>query len=60
MNETYKKIILNFCLIPNHKGETIVRNIESCMHEWGIGSIFTITVDNASSNDAVLEYLKCS
>jgi len=32
--------------------------IESCMHEWGIGSIFTITVDNASSNDAALEYLR--
>jgi hypothetical protein len=31
--------------------------IESCMHEWGIGSIFTITVDNAYSNDTTLEYL---
>jgi hypothetical protein len=28
------------------------------MHEWGIGSIFTITVDNVSSNDAALEYLR--
>jgi len=52
------KRILNFCLIPNHKGETIGGKIESCMHEWGIGSIFTITVDNASSNDIALEYLR--
>jgi hypothetical protein len=28
------------------------------MHEWGIDSIFTITVDNASSNDTALEYLR--
>jgi hypothetical protein len=27
------------------------------MHEWGIGSIFTITVDNVFSNDTALEYL---
>jgi hypothetical protein len=52
------KRILNFCLISNHKGETIGEKIESCMHEWGIGSIFTITVDNAYSNDAALEYLR--
>jgi len=28
------------------------------MLEWGINSIFTITVDNASSNDTTLEYLR--
>jgi hypothetical protein len=28
------------------------------MHEWGIGSIFTIIVDNTFSNDAALEYLR--
>jgi hypothetical protein len=28
------------------------------MHEWGIGSIFTITVDNVFSNDTALEYLR--
>jgi len=28
------------------------------MLEWGISSIFTITVDNASSNDTALEYLR--
>jgi hypothetical protein len=52
------KRILNFCLIPNHKGKIIRGKIESCIHEWGISSIFTITVDNASSNDTPLEYLR--
>jgi len=50
--------ILNFCLLHNHKGETIGQKIESCMLEWGISSIFTITVDNASSNNTALEYLR--
>jgi hypothetical protein len=53
----YKRI-LNFCLIPNHKGETIGKKIESCILEWGIRCIFTITIDNAICNDAALEYLK--
>ena len=29
-----------------------------CMLGWGIRNIFTITVDNATSNDAALEYVK--
>jgi hypothetical protein len=57
-NQNLHKRILNFCLLPNHKGKTIGQKIESCMLEWGISSIFTITVDNASSNDTTLEYLR--
>jgi hypothetical protein len=57
-NWNLHKRILNFCLLHNHKGETIGQKIESCMLEWGISSIFTITVDNASSNDTALEYLR--
>jgi hypothetical protein len=30
------------------------------MLEWGISSIFTVTVDNASANDTAIEYLKRS
>jgi hypothetical protein len=52
------KRILNFCLIPNHKGETIWEKILECMLGWGIRNIFTITVNNATSNDAGLEYVK--
>ncbi|XP_059431483.1 zinc finger BED domain-containing protein RICESLEEPER 2-like [Corylus avellana] len=29
-----------------------------CMLEWGIRNIFAITVDNASTNDAALEFVK--
>nr|XP_023897923.1 zinc finger BED domain-containing protein RICESLEEPER 2-like [Quercus suber] len=54
----YHKKILNFCLVPDHKGETIGRVVESCLLQWGIHRIFTITVDNASSNDVVIEYLR--
>jgi hypothetical protein len=52
------KRILNFCLIPNHKSETIGQKIETCMIQWGISNIFTVTVDNVSSNDTAFDYLK--
>ena len=45
-------------MINNHKGETIRKVIESCLHEWGIERIFTITVDNASANDVAINYVK--
>jgi hypothetical protein len=51
------KRIISFSLIPDHKGETIGKKIETCMLEWGIDSIFTITVDNASSNGSAIDYL---
>ncbi|XP_057760663.1 zinc finger BED domain-containing protein RICESLEEPER 2-like [Arachis stenosperma] len=53
-----QKRIINFCLIKNHKGETIGRKIERCLLGWGISRVFTITVDNASSNDTVISYLR--
>ena len=52
------KRILNFFVVPNHKGVTIGKHIEKCLQEWGIDRIFTITLDNASSNDTVIQYLK--
>jgi hypothetical protein len=51
-------MILNFCVIPNHKGETIGQKIETCMIQWDISNIFTVTVDNAYSNDTALDYLR--
>jgi hypothetical protein len=51
------KRILKFCLVENHKGETIGREIERCLRDWGMENVFTITVDNASSNDAEIAYL---
>jgi len=52
------KRILKFSLVPNHKGETIGKKVDSCMLECGINGIFTITVDTPSSSDTVIEYLK--
>ena len=54
----YHKMILNFCLVPDHKSETIGRVTESCLLQQGIDHIFTITVDNASSNDVAIDYLR--
>ncbi|KAA0065439.1 zinc finger BED domain-containing protein RICESLEEPER 2-like [Cucumis melo var. makuwa] len=51
------KKILNFCQVANHKGETIGKLIESCLLEWGIDKVFSITVDNASSNDGAISYI---
>lgn len=31
----HKKII-NFCLIPNHKGDTIEKYVEPCLQDWSI------------------------
>ncbi|KAF1881864.1 hypothetical protein Lal_00038505 [Lupinus albus] len=38
----------NLELLPseNHKGETIGKEMERCLREWGIERVFTITVDN--------------
>nr|GEX89691.1 hypothetical protein [Tanacetum cinerariifolium] len=55
--EAAKKII-NFCPISSHRGNDIGRAIESCLLEWALPSILPITVDNASSNDTAVDYLK--
>jgi hypothetical protein len=52
------KRVLNFCVVPDHKGETLGEKIEECLLEWGIGNILTITVDNASSNNTAISHLK--
>ncbi|KAF1870652.1 hypothetical protein Lal_00026107 [Lupinus albus] len=52
-----QKRILNFCLVESHKSETIGREIERCLREWRIERVFTITVDNASSNDGEISYI---
>lgn len=53
----HKKII-NFCIIDSHKGEAIGKIIERCLKELGIDRVFTITIDNAGSNNVAISYLK--
>ena len=36
----------------------IGRSVEECLKRWGLDNIMTITVDNASSNDITVTYLK--
>ena len=38
--------------------EVIGRAVESCLLNWGTNRVMTITVDNASSNDMKIQYLK--
>ncbi|KAK4605841.1 hypothetical protein RGQ29_000218 [Quercus rubra] len=52
------KRILNICQVEDHKGETIGRKIEMSLCEWGINGIFTLKVDNASSNGATIKFLE--
>ena len=52
------KRIINFCPISSHKGDAIGKTIEKYLCDWGTDKVFTITVDNASSNDVVVSYLK--
>ncbi|XP_054808631.1 zinc finger BED domain-containing protein RICESLEEPER 2-like [Prosopis cineraria] len=52
------KRVLSFCMVENHKGDTIGKTIERCLSDWGIQNVFTITMDNATSNDIALSYLK--
>ncbi|XP_027124091.1 zinc finger BED domain-containing protein RICESLEEPER 2-like [Coffea arabica] len=52
------KKILNFCPIASHKGTEVGKAIEKCLLEWGVDDILTVTVDNASSNDVAVSYLR--
>ena len=52
------KIILNFFQVEDHMGKTIGRKIDMCLREWGINGIFTLTVDNASSNGVTIKFLE--
>ncbi|XP_034197566.1 uncharacterized protein LOC117613032, partial [Prunus dulcis] len=39
-------------------GDTIGRLVEACLNGWGIDKVFTISVDNASSNYGCSSYMK--
>ncbi|KAH0669284.1 hypothetical protein KY285_023443 [Solanum tuberosum] len=44
-------------LIKNQR-ETIAKWIEDCLLGWGIENLFTVTLDNATANDAAIKSLK--
>ena len=52
------KKILNFCPVDSHKGKDLGIAIEKCLLDWEIEKVFTVTVDNASSNDVAIRHLR--
>jgi hypothetical protein len=53
----HKKII-GFFKVKGHRGEDIGKHLLTCLMEWGLDKVMTITVDNASSNDGGIGYVK--
>jgi hypothetical protein len=53
----HKKVI-SFFLVKGYKGNDIGKTIQRCLTEWGITKVMTITVDNASSNDSGIDYVR--
>ncbi|KAK9272694.1 hypothetical protein L1049_003071 [Liquidambar formosana] len=44
--------------VHNHKGKTLGKVVEMCLLSWGIKKFLSVTVDNASSNNLLVQYLK--
>ena len=57
-NWNVHKRILNFTVVKSHKGINIINIVDLCMEEWDLSKVMCITVDNASSNDIVVQQLK--
>uniref|UniRef100_A0A2N9IQB5 BED-type domain-containing protein n=1 Tax=Fagus sylvatica TaxID=28930 RepID=A0A2N9IQB5_FAGSY len=53
-----RKKLKDVLSMKGQKGETIGKVVEKCLREWGIDIVLTITVDNASSNDVAIDYLR--
>ncbi|KAH9743717.1 BED-type domain-containing protein [Citrus sinensis] len=49
--------IISFSVIKDHRGKTIGKKIVACLQDWGIERLFAITVDNATTNDVVVNYM---
>ncbi|KAJ9547385.1 hypothetical protein OSB04_019928 [Centaurea solstitialis] len=52
------KKVISFVPILSHKGQSIAKALETCLIEWGVKNIFTITDDNVSSNDVAIGFMK--
>lgn len=57
-NWQLQRKILSFSQITSHKGDLIRKEIKIVLHDWGIDIVLTITVDNASTNDLSVKYMK--
>ncbi|KAL7091304.1 hypothetical protein ACP275_12G097300 [Erythranthe tilingii] len=52
------KRIISFSQIANHSGDTISKDLEQCLCDWGVEKVFAIVVDNASANTKALDIFK--
>ncbi|KAK9705574.1 hypothetical protein RND81_07G067300 [Saponaria officinalis] len=54
-------LVLNFCHMEHHSGKEIYILLLKLIREWGIeNKVFSLTLDNASSNDKAQDYLKAT
>ncbi|KAH0666120.1 hypothetical protein KY285_027326 [Solanum tuberosum] len=56
-NWVLHKRIINFCPISSHKGEQMAEAIGNCLLDWNLDNVFSVTVDNASSNSVMITEL---
>nr|KYP76579.1 Putative AC9 transposase [Cajanus cajan]KYP76584.1 Putative AC9 transposase [Cajanus cajan]KYP76585.1 Putative AC9 transposase [Cajanus cajan] len=49
---------INFCQVTSHSRKTMAKAVEHCFSSWGLNRVLSLTVDNASSNDIGIQYLK--
>lgn len=54
----YHKKIINFIMVKSHKGKDLGKNLQKCLLEWGLQSVMTVTIDNASANDGCIVHLR--
>lgn len=54
-NWVYRKLIIGFKYITDHRGSTISKVLLDWLNEWGIERVFSITVDNATANTSALK-----
>ena len=57
-NLNLHKNIISFVPVTSHRGQYLAKALENSLLDWGIKNVFTVTVDNASSNDTVIGYFK--
>ncbi|XP_026459084.1 zinc finger BED domain-containing protein RICESLEEPER 2-like [Papaver somniferum] len=57
-NKKLHKRIICFCLIDSHEGTKIGDALAKCLLDWGLEKVFTVTLDNASANKVVVDYLR--
>ncbi|XP_028076430.1 zinc finger BED domain-containing protein RICESLEEPER 1-like [Camellia sinensis] len=58
LKKILQKRIINFSQVEDHKEETIGKKIKALLKECDIDGLFTLTVDNASSNNLTIRFLK--